>query len=194
MIDVRSTARDDARADVVLGAAAVVGGVAFLWLRPAFANVPNAAAVLGAGYVLLLWACVAVPVPEAIAVPAGAGVSATVLAVGVAAVLAARALTTPAIGWPTTAWSPMFNATAAVAEEALFRRVGFGWLERHGRGLAVAATAVAFGLVHVAVYGAAVLPVDVGAGLVLSWQRAATGRWSVPAATHVAANLVAMVP
>jgi len=31
------------------------------------------------------------------------------------------------------------------------------------------------------------------AGLVLSWQRAATGRWSAPAATHVLANTLALL-
>ena len=58
---------------------------------------------------------------------------------------------------------------------------------------AVTASALVFALVHVPLYGIAVLPVDLGAGLLFSWQRAATGRWSVPAATHAAANLLAVI-
>lgn len=47
-----------------------------------------------------------------------------------------------------------------------------------------------FAVVHVTVYGAWVLPLDLAAGLVLSWQRWATGSWGVPAVTHVVANLL----
>jgi hypothetical protein len=39
----------------------------------------------------------------------------------------------------------------------------------------------------------AVLPVDLGAGLLLGWQRWATGTWTVPAVTHAAANALATV-
>ena len=35
--------------------------------------------------------------------------------------------------------------------------------------------------------------VDLGAGLLLSWQRWASGGWGAPAATHVVANLVAVL-
>jgi hypothetical protein len=31
-----------------------------------------------------------------------------------------------------------------------------------------------------------------GAGLLLSWQRFASGRWTVPAVTHAVANLLAV--
>jgi hypothetical protein len=41
-------------------------------------------------------------------------------------------------------------------------------------------------------YGAAALPLDLGAGLVLAWQRWASGRWTVPASTHAFANLLAV--
>jgi len=86
------------------------------------------------------------------------------------------------------------NALAAVAEEAFFRRYLYGLVvERYGPVLAVAVTAGAFALVHVTVWGWWVLPLDLAAGLVLSWQRAATGRWSVPAATHVLANTLALL-
>jgi membrane protease YdiL (CAAX protease family) len=86
------------------------------------------------------------------------------------------------------------NALAAVAEEAFFRRYLYGLVvERHGPAAAVVVTAAAFALVHVTVWGWWVLPLDLAAGLVLSWQRAATGRWSVPAATHVVANTLALL-
>ena len=82
---------------------------------------------------------------------------------------------------------------AAVAEEALFRRAAYGWLERFGPFVAVLGSALLFALVHVPLYGAAAFPVDLGAGLLLSWQRWAAGTWTVPAATHAAANLLAVV-
>lgn len=86
------------------------------------------------------------------------------------------------------------NALAAVAEEAFFRRYLYGLVaERYGAAVAVAVTAGAFAVVHVTVWGWWVLPLDLAAGLVLSWQRAATGRWSVPAATHVLANTLALL-
>jgi hypothetical protein len=37
------------------------------------------------------------------------------------------------------------------------------------------------------------MPIDFAAGLVLGWQRWATGTWTAPAATHVFANLWAVL-
>jgi membrane protease YdiL (CAAX protease family) len=85
------------------------------------------------------------------------------------------------------------STLAAVAEEALFRRVVFSELVPGGAGLAVLGSAALFAVVHVSVYGFWVLPVDLGAGLVLSWQRWASGSWAVPAATHVIANVLVIV-
>ena len=82
---------------------------------------------------------------------------------------------------------------AAVAEEALFRRAAYGWLIRSGPAVAVIGSALLFAAVHVPLYGAAAFPVDLGAGLLLSWQRWASGTWTVPAATHAAANVLAVV-
>ena len=65
-------------------------------------------------------------------------------------------------------------------------------LLRLGTVAAVVGSAVAFALVHLPAYGTAALPVDLGAGLLLSWQRFAAGRWTVPAVTHAAANLLAV--
>jgi membrane protease YdiL (CAAX protease family) len=85
------------------------------------------------------------------------------------------------------------SVIAAVSEEALFRRLAFGALDRLGTAVAIAGTAIAFGLVHVPLYGTAALPVDLGAGLLFSWQRWASGSWGAPAVTHVAANVLVVV-
>jgi membrane protease YdiL (CAAX protease family) len=90
--------------------------------------------------------------------------------------------------------APAVAATllAAVAEEAFFRRFLYGWLANWGDAIALLGSALCFALVHVPVYGVRVLPVDVAAGLVLSWQRYASGSWTSPALTHAVANLVAL--
>jgi membrane protease YdiL (CAAX protease family) len=117
-----------------------------------------------------------------------------VLAVGAGAFLVGRAVIEAPVRPSWLALAVALNALAAVAEEAFFRRYLYGLVaERHGAAVAVAVTAGAFALVHVTVWGWWVLPLDLAAGLVLSWQRAATGRWSVPAATHVLANTLALL-
>jgi membrane protease YdiL (CAAX protease family) len=128
-------------------------------------------------------------------VPGGHAVSrhaVSVGALGVAAFGVARLLggRPPA---PATARFLVLNALAAVAEEALFRRVCFGVLARWGAVAAVAGSAALFALVHVTVYGPWALPVDLAAGLVLGWQRLATGTWTVPALTHVVANVLVVI-
>jgi membrane protease YdiL (CAAX protease family) len=87
----------------------------------------------------------------------------------------------------------LLNSFAAVAEEAFFRRLLYRLLEPHGPAYAIGATAALFAVVHVTVYGAWVLPIDLAAGLVLSWQRWASGTWRVPAVTHVVANLLVVI-
>lgn len=80
---------------------------------------------------------------------------------------------------------------AAVSEEALFRRLLYGCVEALGAPAAIAATAAAFALLHLPLYGVASLPLDLGAGALLSWQRWASGSWTAPGITHVAANVLA---
>jgi membrane protease YdiL (CAAX protease family) len=121
------------------------------------------------------------------------GVGPVILAVGIAAFAVGRVLSsghppTRAVGLALAA-----NSLAAVAEEAFFRRFLFGLLEPYGAGLAIAGSAVLFAVVHVTVYGLWVLPVDLAAGALLSWQRWATGSWTVPAVTHVIANVLVVV-
>jgi membrane protease YdiL (CAAX protease family) len=81
---------------------------------------------------------------------------------------------------------------AAVAEEAFFRRAVYGFLHRWGAGAAVAGAAILFAVIHVPFYGWGALPIDLAAGLLLGWQRYATGTWTSPALTHVLANLMQM--
>ncbi|MDR7512393.1 MAG: CPBP family glutamic-type intramembrane protease, partial [Armatimonadota bacterium] len=82
---------------------------------------------------------------------------------------------------------------AAVAEEAFFRRLLYGWLEPLGPIAAIGLAAIAFAAVHVPAWGPAALPVDLAAGVLFGWQRWASGTWTAPAATHVAANLLQVI-
>jgi membrane protease YdiL (CAAX protease family) len=123
-----------------------------------------------------------------------AGVAPTsVLAIGLGAVLAAAVVVGPRPPAPTTAWAVPLGVVAAVAEEAFFRGLLYRALSRAGIAVAVGGTALAFAAIHVPAYGYPAFWVDLGAGAVLSWQRWATGGWGVPAATHVAANVLAVL-
>ena len=86
----------------------------------------------------------------------------------------------------------VLNGLAALAEEAFFRRFLYGLLVPSGAAIAVGGSAALFAVVHVTVYGWWVLPLDLAAGLVLSWQRWASGSWVAPAITHVIANVLAL--
>lgn len=79
---------------------------------------------------------------------------------------------------------------AAIAEEAFFRRFVYAVLQPAGPAVAVVGSAALFAVAHVTVYGWWVLPVDLAAGLVLSWQRWYSGGWTASAVTHVVANLL----
>jgi len=174
-------------------APAAVGVVALLgrpWFLPAGAAVEwRVAFFVALGILGLAWRASAPP-----GALAGWAPSLAVLGAGAAAFALGRVV----VDVPVRPWglgvAVALNALAAVAEEAFFRRYLYGLLvERHGAAVAVVATAGAFALVHVTVWGWWVLPLDLAAGLILSWQRAATGRWSVPAATHVVANTLALL-
>ena len=116
------------------------------------------------------------------------------LALGSAAFVAGRFATGGlAAAHPWFVRSLVLNALAAVAEEAFFRRLVYDLLARHGDAAAIAGSAALFAVVHVTVWGWWVLPLDLAAGLLLSWQRSVSGRWSVPAFTHVLANTLALV-
>lgn len=119
--------------------------------------------------------------------------STVVLAIGLGAVVLALGAGGRPVPAPYAAWALPLALLAAVAEEALFRRAAYGALQRFGVVIAIGVTALAFALVHLPMYGVTAFPVDLGAGLLLSWQRWASGTWTVPAATHAAANFMMTV-
>ncbi len=114
-----------------------------------------------------------------------------VIAIGIGAFAVARALATP-VHPPATIVAAGATVLAAVAEEAFFRRLAYGWLAQWGAGPAVVGAALVFALVHIPGYGTRVVPLNIAAGLLLSWQRWASGGWSAPALTHAVANLLQM--
>jgi membrane protease YdiL (CAAX protease family) len=187
-----TTARDPGRVRPVPFVALVVG-TALLAARPALlAGAARPALVLAVlfGALLVAGATLPIPVPAA---RASLGTRSVVLGVGVAGFALARVAVGGAPPFEATALLVAANTLAAVAEEAWFRRLCFGVLAPGGTAFAVCGSAVLFALVHVAIYGPWVLPLDLAVGLVLGWQRAATGSWGVPALTHAAANLLMVI-
>lgn len=188
----RSTARLSLSVGTPAGAwILTIGGIAALILRTRLVALPELprAAALALLFSAILAACLTVPVPR--------GERHLSPSVGLWLGLLAIALVTwrsrPLVPLPLSTWAVPLSVLAAVAEEALFRRVTYAWLERWGAPMAIVGSAALFAVMHVPLYGAAVLPVDLGAGLLFSWQRWATGTWTVPAGTHAAANLLMTV-
>jgi membrane protease YdiL (CAAX protease family) len=116
-----------------------------------------------------------------------------VLAVGIATFGVGRLLAGGTAAVPATLRVLALNSFAAVAEEAFFRRLVYGALAPNGAPVAVGGSGLLFAAVHFTVYGAWVLPLDLAAGVFLGWQRWATGSWTVPAATHVIANVLVVI-
>jgi len=167
-----------------------LGGTALLMSRLALTGHPMAGLLLTTTYAILGLVFLVAPVrPSAdrqLAVPLALGV-------GLAGVAAASAVSGPPIPiahGPDALW---LGALAAASEEIFFRRFLYARLVTFGPVVAIAVSALLFAAVHVPAYGPAVFWVDLGAGLLLSWQRWASGTWTVPAATHVLANFVAVL-
>lgn len=192
---------------MALADVAVAAGLAFLVARPALGTMAAAVPLLAAGYLAMAATALAAPVGTAGAMPGMAraprGVEpwrstrpplgwAAPLGIGMVAVAAAGVVAGPAPDPRVGAAAAGLGLLAAVAEEALFRRLLYARLARYGAVVAVLGSATLFALVHLPAYGTAALPVDLGAGLLLSWQRFASGRWTVPAVTHAVANLLAV--
>jgi membrane protease YdiL (CAAX protease family) len=188
--------------------AASFAGLGFLVARPGLDGLPAGArtGVLAAGYLALGSAAAAgAAAARGTGGAAGSGFpergapavrAALALGAGLAAVLAVALLARPAppLGGAGTPFAALgLSLAAAVAEEALFRGALYGALRRWGAPIAIVGSALLFGLVHIPSYGLAALPVDLGAGLLFGWQRWVSGRWTVPAATHAAANLLAVI-
>jgi len=180
------------RAAEGLGTALLVGlGCVLLLARVRVLSLPGGARTLVAAAILgsVAVAAVLVPVPtERPRLPRSVVLGIGLAGVGAAAVAAGRP-----VAFPSTVWAIPLGLLAAVAEEALLRRVLYARLEPAGTAVAIGVTALLFALLHVPLYGWVAFPVDLGAGLLLSWQRWASGTWTIPAATHAAANLLATV-
>jgi membrane protease YdiL (CAAX protease family) len=181
--------RPDRRWDPGAGWAVVVGGIAFLLVRPALGGLPSVGLVLAAGYLAMLGGAVAAGGGRPTGAPLGWAVP---LGVGIVGVVAAGVVGGPVGDRRVGAVGGGLAVLAGVAEEALFRRLLYDRLLRFGVVTAVVGSAVVFALVHLPAYGVAAMPVDLGAALLLSWQRYASGRWTVPAVSHAVANLLAV--
>ena len=168
----------------------IVVGTAVLVLRP-FAAAPSGARVshFAVSYLTIGLASIAVPAERDRARLAPG----FVLLMGFAAITLSASVAATPIPLPWSAAALPLSMLAAVAEEALFRRLAYARLERFGAVVAIAGSALLFGLVHVPAYGLAALPVDVGAGLLFGWQRWTSGTWTVPAGTHAFANALVVL-
>jgi Type II CAAX prenyl endopeptidase Rce1-like len=169
----------------------VVAAIAMLLLRLRILQTPDATRVtlFAAVFAAILVMSLLVPVARGVARIHPVTVTLVGLSgVGLATLAAGRPVAAP-LG---TSALPL-ALLAAVAEEALFRRAAYGWLARSGPAIAVVGSALLFAAVHLPLYGVAAFPVDLGAGLLMSWQRWASGTWTVPAATHAAANVLAVM-
>jgi membrane protease YdiL (CAAX protease family) len=166
---------------------ALAAGCGLLVVRPALVGRSWTPRALLACYLVLGVAAVLSPVPGRTWRFLGPVV---VTVAGVVAILIASSVSGPAFPLPRTGQILALNTVAAVSEELFFRRLVFGGLLRYGAVIAVCGSAAVFALVHVPIYGTAALPVDLGAGLLFSWQRWASGGWGASATTHVFANLM----
>ena len=168
----------------------IVVGTAVLVLRP-LAAAPSGTRVslFAVSYLTIGLASIAVPAERDRARLAPG----FVLLMGFAAVALSASVAGTPVPLPWSAAALPLSMLAAVAEEALFRRLAYARLERFGAVVAIAGSALLFGLVHVPAYGLAALPVDVGAGLLFGWQRWASGTWTVPAGTHAFANALVVL-
>ncbi|MDP9302699.1 MAG: CPBP family intramembrane metalloprotease [Actinomycetota bacterium] len=183
----RRSRSTDAELAMVL---AVIAGSALLLVRTSFTGLPATATVLATLYVVLGSASLAVPI---LGGDARSLAPLVVAATGVAAIVLAAWLVGPGFPVPHGPEVLLLNSLAAVSEELFFRRLVYGGLVRFGAAIAIGGSALLFATLHVPIYGPAVFWVDLGAGLLLSWQRWASGGWGAPAATHVVANLVAVL-
>jgi hypothetical protein len=177
----------------VASATATVGCVA-LAVRPALTSVTTHPTLLLAslyGVLLVVGSRVRVAGCPRI-VPTSLRTHALTVASGVLAFALGRLIGGGQAAAPLTLVAVGLNTLAAVAEEAWYRRLCFGIVEPAGTGYAVVASAALFALVHLAFYGAGVLPLDFAVGLLLGWQRATTGSWTVPAVTHAIANVLVL--
>jgi membrane protease YdiL (CAAX protease family) len=121
-----------------------------------------------------------------VALGVGGGVALVAVAlVGLPAItLGPRAV--PATLWW---WVPLVSLVA-LSEELVLRGVLFSALRtEHGDIVAVVLTAALFAAIHVPLYGAGALPIDLCAGIFLGSLRVVSGGVTAPAVAHVIADL-----
>ncbi len=181
--------------DTPVAVVLIAVALAALWLRPTLIGFADPPLVLAVVFGAVLAVGLVVPVPRLKSSPVIASaqsrlVSLSVCAVGLLAVGAAQLLVGHARTVPLAGRYVLLDVVAAVAEEAFFRRLVYGFLRPYGAAIAIVGSTASFALVHLTTYGAWVLPLDLAVGALFAWQREATGRWTVPAITHVVANLL----
>jgi membrane protease YdiL (CAAX protease family) len=183
---VTATAHAPASAGVLIAI-----GAAALLLRTQVLSLPgdDRTVALACLFAAVLAASLLVPIPSELPRLRPS----TVLMIGLGAVGLAGLVAGRPPRVPLATWALPLSLLAAVAEEALFRRVAYRWLARYGSVVGVVGSAALFAVIHLPFYGPSAMPVDLGAGLLLSWQRWASGSWTTPAATHAAANLLAVI-
>jgi membrane protease YdiL (CAAX protease family) len=172
--------------DAALGGGLVLLGLSALLLRRYLLGTPQQGPFLVEIYLTV--GAIGLAVPLAVDRPRLPW--SLVLAVGISAFAFATVLTRSPMALPHGPQVLLMSSLAAVSEELLFRRLLYGVLARRSVALAVAGSAVTFAAVHIPIYGFPAFWVDLGAGLVLSWQRWASGSWVPSGATHVVANLL----
>jgi membrane protease YdiL (CAAX protease family) len=185
---IASTLERPARRDLALQWVAVGVGFGLLVVRSSASSLAAAPMILLALYAALAWMSI-----EARTGPGAKGSTWPVLVVGMVAVAGAAMVSGSPPPGPRSSWTIPLALAAALSEETFFRGLLYSALSRAGVAVAVVGTAVAFAALHVPAYGGAVFWVDLGAGLLLSWQRWASGSWRIPAATHAVANLLAVM-
>ena len=144
-----------------------------------FSAVLLAAALLGGARLARFpWSGVALGI-------AGAAALVAISLVGVPAVTTGARAQEATLAW----WVPLVTVVAA-AEELVFRGVLFDALKvRSGDVVAVAVTAVLFAAIHVPLYGAAALPIDLCVGVFLGCLRVGSGSVTAPLIAHVLADV-----
>ena len=183
------------RAPAAVGAAAIAAlGCAALAARPALvASARQPARLLVVMFVALLATALAVPLRSSVSAVRSARVFAVVIAIGVIGFASGRFLIGGDAPARLTSYALAVNVLAAVAEEVWFRRLCYSLLEPAGTAFAIAGSSVLFAAVHVSMYGWSILPLDLAAGALLGWQRAATGSWHASALTHALANVFVLL-
>jgi membrane protease YdiL (CAAX protease family) len=121
------------------------------------------------------------------------GVAGAAVLIAFPAILRMSAVT-PGLAFPLIALPAWAGITTlvAVSEELILRGILFTSIEvEWSTPAAVALTAIAFGLLHVPLYGWAAFPLDLAVGLWLGGLRAITGGVTAPATAHAIADLAA---